>query len=67
MTLKEMVLKKIMGKGENTGNQHFLLFLQCFRLNQIQKSPPQLHSSFAVASYLAECKICLFGKELTDF
>ena len=23
---------KIVGKGENAGNQHFLLFLQCFLL-----------------------------------
>ena len=28
----------IVGKGENVGNQHFLLFLQCFLLYQEQKS-----------------------------
>ena len=27
-----MLMKKLWEKGENTGNQHFLLFLQCFLL-----------------------------------
>ena len=27
---KESLLKKIVGKGENAGNQHFLLFPQSF-------------------------------------
>ena len=29
-TLKEKSLGNIVGKGENAGNQHFLLFPQCF-------------------------------------
>ena len=30
-TLTQEPLENIVGKGENAGNQHFLLFLQCFR------------------------------------
>ena len=30
--------KNIVGKGENAGYQHFLLFLQCFLTAHIQKS-----------------------------
>ena len=29
-TLTEKPLENIVGKGENAGNQHFLLFPQCF-------------------------------------
>ena len=29
-TLMEKAFGNIVGKGENAGNQHFLLFLQCF-------------------------------------
>ena len=31
-TLKKKALENTMGKGENAGNQHFLLFPQCFLL-----------------------------------
>ena len=30
MVLGEKYLENIVGKGENAGNQHFLLFPQCF-------------------------------------
>ena len=30
--------ENIVGKGENAGDQHFLLFPQCFRLYQGHKS-----------------------------
>ena len=30
MTLKKKSFENILGKGENAGNQHFLLFMQCF-------------------------------------
>ena len=36
--LKEKAFENILGKGENAGNQHFLLFLQCFLPYQMQKS-----------------------------
>ena len=29
-TLKEKTFENIVGKGENAGGQHFLLFLKCF-------------------------------------
>ena len=32
--LKKKALENIVGKGENAGNQHFLLFPLCFLLNQ---------------------------------
>ena len=37
-TLKEKAFENIVGRGENAGNSHFLLFPQCFLLYQIQKS-----------------------------
>ena len=30
MTLRKKAFESIVGKGENAGNQHFLLFPQCF-------------------------------------
>ena len=33
MTLKKKALENIVGKGENAGNQHFLLFIQFLYLN----------------------------------
>ena len=36
MTLGKKPLENIVGKGENAGNQHFLLFPQCFLLFPIQ-------------------------------
>ena len=37
-TLREKNLENIVGKGENAGNQHFLLFPQCFLPDKRQKS-----------------------------
>ena len=42
-TLKKKSFKNIVGNGENAGNQHFLLFPQCFLLYQRQKSSLELH------------------------
>ena len=33
-TPRKEPLENIVGKGENAGNQHFLLFLQCFTLKK---------------------------------
>ena len=33
MTLRNRPVGDIVGKGENAGNQHFLLFPQCFLLD----------------------------------
>ena len=37
-TLKQRAFENIVGKEENAGNQHFLLFPQCFQLYQRKKS-----------------------------
>ena len=37
-TLKKKPLENTIGKVENAGNQHFLLFPQSFLLNQTEKS-----------------------------
>ena len=34
LTLNKAALENTLGKGENNGNQHFLLFPQCFILDQ---------------------------------
>ena len=36
-TLKKKAFENIVGKGENAGHQHFLLFPQCFLPDQRQK------------------------------
>ena len=36
-TLKEQALENTMEKGENAGNQHYLLFPRCFLLYQREK------------------------------
>ena len=43
MTLKEKAFENIVEKGENAGNQHFLLFPQCFLPHHREKSPFQQH------------------------
>ena len=43
MTLREKPFKHIEGKGENAGNQHFLLFPQCFLPFPIQISSFHSH------------------------
>ena len=32
--MKKKSSENAVGKGENAGNQHFLIFPQCFRANQ---------------------------------
>ena len=41
-TLKKKPFENDVGKGENAGNQHFLLFPQCFLPYQRQKSSFEL-------------------------
>ena len=43
MTNIKKPFENIVGKGENAGNQHFLLFPQCFLYNQREKSAFELH------------------------
>ena len=42
-TLKKKALENTVGKGENAGNKHFLLFPQCFLLHQREKSSFKQH------------------------
>ena len=57
--------ENIVGKGENAGNQHFLLFPQCFLTFPKQISSFELHFdlSSANAFSLDKFKIFSFGKE----
>ena len=48
MTLKKKPVENIMGKGENAGNQNFLLFPQCFLPNP----PPTPEEKNAFNSHL---------------
>ena len=66
MTLKKKPFENIVGKGENAGNQHFLLFLQCFL--PIPKTIFVFKLNFILSSAnafnLEQSKICRLGKEL---
>ena len=56
-----------MGKGEIARNEQFLLFPQCFLLNQIFVSP-FVHVFYIISVFpaeLEEAKIGISGKELT--
>ena len=62
--------ENIVGKEENAGgNQHFLLFPQCFLPYQEQVWPFEqtLKILFAYAFNLDQSKILLFGKEQIDY
>ena len=53
------VVRTHCGKGENAGNQHFLLFPQCFQTYQRQKSSLDL----LVLSHLQMLSVLSIGKE----
>ena len=58
--------KNIMGKGEIAHNERFLLFLQCFLLNQIIVSP-FVHILYIIPLFGAKCeepKICISDRGL---
>ena len=59
--------EKIVGKGENAGNQHFLHFPPCFVPipKQILSFSIAFDLSFANAFNLDQSKILSFGKELS--
>ena len=64
-TLRKMPFENILGKGENAGNQHFLLFPQCFLPYQ------KTEINILVTSYLSSANALnlvqskkMFGKEL---
>ena len=66
MTLRKYPLENIVRKGENAGNQHFLLFPQCFLPKASFNFWYTSKWSSANAFNLDRSKICSFGKELTD-
>ena len=67
-TPREKTFENIVGKGENAGNQHFLLFPQCFLSfpNQISIFDLHLICSLQMLSIWTSLKNLLFGKELND-
>ena len=64
--LNLQTFENIVGKGKNAGNQHFLLYPQCFLLflNQISIVQITFILSSANALNLDQSKILMFGKEL---
>ena len=64
--LKKNDFENIVGKGENAGHQHFLLFPQCFLPYQRQKLSFQQHLFCRLqnAFKLDQSKILQFGEEL---
>ena len=66
-TLRKLPYKNIVGKGENAGNQHSLLFPQCFLPfpYQIFYFSFTLILSSANAFNLDQSKILYLGKELS--
>ena len=67
MTLRKKPFENIVGKGENAGNQHFLLFPQCFLPLKKQISIFDTHLNCRVQrfSILDRSKILTFVNELT--
>ena len=73
--LKKMIfvfdrVENIAGKGENAGNQHFLLFPQCFLHVHRHSSSFQLMHTFNISSSKTfnshKSEILLYSKELYD-
>ena len=63
MTQKKKALENTWGKGGNAGNQHFLLFPQCFVLYQ-REILAMFNFSSANAFSLVTSKVLLSGKGL---
>ena len=61
--LKKKPFETIVGKGENAGNQQFLLFPQCFL--PFPKQILTFQSHLVCRFNLDQFKILSFGKELT--
>ena len=61
-----MPLENIVGKGENAGNQHVLLFSQCFFISSKREIilSATFILSFASALNLFDWKIMLSGNKL---
>ena len=66
MTLKKKHFENIVGKGENAGNQNFILFPQCFPKTNFKFSVTLFLCS-AYAFNLNQSKKMSFGKWLKYF
>ena len=68
-TLKKKALENIVGKGVNAGNQHFLLFPQCFLPfpKLISIFATQLFCRLQMLSIWTSQKICHLVKSLSIF
>ena len=66
MTLNNTPFEKIVGKGENVGNQHFLLFPKMFSTQLKIKIVKLANFTFSSANAfnLDQSKILSFGKEI---
>ena len=66
MLKPESAAENTVGNEENAGNQHFLLFPQCFLPYQVEKSSSltEFFSSSANAFSLDPIKILSFDKDL---
>ena len=64
VTMKEKPFENIVGEGENAGNQHFLLFPQCFLSFPKQISTFQFHLVYRLQmlSIWASLKFCCLAK-----
>ena len=69
MALWKKPFENILGKGENAGNQHFLLFPKCFLLYKRQISPfeKELTGHLQTHGIWTSLTLLSFGKELTVF
>ena len=67
-TLKRKPFENIEGEGENAGNQHFLLFPQCFLIIPKRISDFKLHlfCCLQMLSIWTGLKICHLVNELTS-
>ena len=68
MHQQQTAFENIAGKGEIARNEQFLLFPQCFLLNQITVSPfVQIFDIISLfAAELEEPRIGIYGKGLTQ-
>ena len=69
MHQQQTAFENTVGKEEIAGNEQFLLFPQCFLLNQINVSPfvHIFHIVSLFAAELEEAKIGISGKVLTYY
>ena len=63
-TMKKKPIENIEGKGENAGNQHFLLFPQCFLNDQIEISASDLNFVNFKSIHFGPSILLSFGNRL---